>query len=167
MSEVKPLIRVENIGKSFGATRALDDVSVEFMPGEIVAMVGANGAGKSTLIKVICGYYADYEGKILIEGKEVRFETPKDAYDQGLATDHQINNQGDVQSMTVCENLVLAELVRPGQSIFYDKKALRARARDVAAMMDLKINLETPVVDLSQSDRQMISIARALGSNPR
>ena len=56
------IIRVEGVGKSFGATRALDGVSCEFRRGEITALVGANGAGKSTLIKIICGYYDDYEG---------------------------------------------------------------------------------------------------------
>lgn len=162
-----PLIEVRTIGKSFGATRALDGVSLEFRPGEILAMVGANGAGKSTLIKVICGYYADYEGEILVEGRPVRFATPKEAYDNGIATVHQIINQGVVQSMTVYENLTLAELLRPGQTLFYDKDVLRARAREVAEIMDLRLDLDEIVEDLSQSERQMIAIARALASNPR
>lgn len=162
-----PLIEVRHIGKSFGATRALDDVSVRFQPGEILAMVGANGAGKSTLIKVICGYYNDYEGDILVEGRSMRFDTPKEAYDNGIATVHQIINQGVVQSMTVYENLTLAELLRPGQSAFYNKDALRQRARDVADAMDLHLDLDEIVEDLPQSERQMISIARALSSNPR
>lgn len=168
MSETAtPLIEVRDIGKSFGATRALDGVSVEFHPGEILAMVGANGAGKSTLIKVICGYHADYEGDILVEGRPVRFSTPKDAFDNGIATVHQIINQGVVQSMTVYENLTLSELLRPGQSVFYDKDELRARARAVADMMDLHLDLDEIVEDLPQSDRQMIAIARALASDPK
>jgi ABC-type sugar transport system ATPase subunit len=66
----KPLVQVKNIGKSFGATRALDNISFDFYPGEIFAMVGANGAGKSTLIKIICGYYSDYEGDVIVDGKK-------------------------------------------------------------------------------------------------
>ena len=58
------IVSVEHLGKSFGATRALDDVSLEFREGEILAMVGANGAGKSTLIKIICGYHGDHEGTV-------------------------------------------------------------------------------------------------------
>ena len=96
MARPSPLIEVRNIGKSFGATRALEDVSVEFFPGEILAMVGANGAGKSTLIKIICGYHVDFDGELVIDGKPVRLATPKDAHDNGIATVHQIINQGVV-----------------------------------------------------------------------
>jgi len=167
VSKTAALIEVRDIGKSFGATRALDQVSVEFLPGEIMAMVGANGAGKSTLIKIICGYYADYEGSILVEGKEVKFTSPKEASDNGIATVHQIINQGVVQNMAVYENLTLAELLRPGQSVFYNKEHLKKRAREVASTMGLKINLDAMVVDLTQSERQEIAIARALASNPR
>lgn len=167
MSDRQPVIEVRDIGKSFGATRALDGVSVEFYPGEILAMVGANGAGKSTLIKIICGYHADHEGEILVGGEPVRFHTPKDAYEAGIATVHQIINQGVVQSMSVSENLTLAELLAPGSSPFYDKDALRERAKEVAATIDLKIDLDEPVSDLAQSERQMIAIARALASNPK
>lgn len=167
MSESAPVIEVQNIGKSFGATRALEDVSVEFYPGEILAMVGANGAGKSTLIKIICGYHTGFEGSIVIDGNPVVFQTPKDAYENGIATVHQIINQGVVQSMSVCENLTLAELLAPHQSPFYDKSALRGRAQEVAAIMDLRIDLDAEVEDLSQSDRQLIAIARALASNPK
>lgn len=167
MSERDPVVEVRGIGKTFGATRALDDVSIQFFPGEILAMVGANGAGKSTLIKIICGYHTEHEGTILINGDEVRFSTPKDAAEAGIATVHQIINQGVVQSMTVCENLTLSELLGPGLSPFYDKNALRARAREVAGIMNLSVDLEEPVADLSQSERQMIAIARALSTNPK
>ncbi len=160
-------ICVSNITKSFGATRALDDVSVEFRPGEILAMVGANGAGKSTLIKVICGYHTDYEGTIHVDGEAVHFNDPTDAYQAGIATVHQIIDQGVVQSMTVYENLTLAELLRPGESLFYDKDQLRTRAREIAALMDLHVDLEVNVEDLPQSERQMIAIARALSTRPK
>ena len=119
MTERASLIQVRDVGKSFGGTRALDGVSVDSRPAEVLAMVGANGAGKSTLIEIICGYYPDYEGQIPVEGAEVRFSSPKDAADNGIATVHRIINQGVVQSMTVYENLTLAELLRPGQTLFY------------------------------------------------
>ena len=167
MAENGAVVEVRNIGKSFGATRALDSVSVEFRKGEILAMVGANGAGKSTLIKIICGYYGDYEGEILVEDRAVHFSTPKGAYDEGIATVHQIINQGVVQSMSVCENLTLSELLAPGKSPFYDKKELRTRAKEIASFMDLHIDLDMDVEDLNQSDRQLIAIARALAGNPK
>ncbi|MEH6403572.1 MAG: sugar ABC transporter ATP-binding protein [Sneathiella sp.] len=162
-------IQVKGIGKSFGATRALDGVSFDFKPGEIFAMVGANGAGKSTLIKVICGYYPDYEGEIFIDGEKVHFSSPHDATNKGIATVHQIINQGVVQSMTVGENLALAELLAgEGGSILYRPKLIDARAREIAEKMGLgDIDLKREVSDLSQSERQMIAIARALATNPK
>ena len=156
------------IGKSFGATRALNDVSFEFNPGEIFALVGANGAGKSTLIKIICGYYSDYEGQILVEGKEVNFSSPHDAYSNGIQTVHQIINQSVVQNMTVAENLALEELLSSEQSFFYKRQAIKDRAITIAEKMDLHFpDLDMPVGLLSQSERQMIAIARALASEPK
>ncbi len=164
----KPIVQVENIGMSFDATRALDNVDFDFYPGEIMALVGANGAGKSTLIKIICGYHSGYEGRILIDGREALISCPKDAYDFGIQTVHQIINQGVIQSMTVAENLALEELLSPDQPMFYDYKGIRKRAAEIAALMDLDyLDLDAPVFTIPQSDRQMISIARALASDPK
>ncbi len=162
-------IEVRDIGKSFGATRALDGVSFDFRPGEIFAMVGANGAGKSTLIKIICGYYPDYEGEIFIDGESVRFSSPHDATAKGIATVHQIINQGVVQTMTVRENLALAELLSgEGGSILYQPRKIDARAREIAAKMGLEnIDFDQEVSELEQSERQMIAIARALATDPK
>jgi simple sugar transport system ATP-binding protein len=162
------IVSVERIGKSFGATRALDDVSFEFHRGEILAMVGANGAGKSTLIKIICGYYDDFEGSLLVDGKPTRFQNPKDAYDKGIQTVHQVINQGVVQNMTVAENLALEYLLSEECDFFVKKKGVYERAREVAARMGLEhLHLDTKVEDLGQSDRQLIVIARAIASEPK
>ncbi len=162
-------IQVKNIGKSFGATQALDDVSFDFKPGEIFAMVGANGAGKSTLIKIICGYYPDYEGKIFIDGEQVAFSSPFDALTKGIATVHQIINQGVVQTMTVQENLALSEILSGQENgFFYKPKQVAQRAKEIAEKMDLHdIDLLQPVSELEQSQRQRIAIARALASDPK
>lgn len=164
-----PAVEVRHVGKSFGPTRALDDVSFEFRPGEIFAMVGANGAGKSTLIKIICGYYPDFEGEILVGGEPVSFTSPHDATAKGIATVHQIINQGVIQTMTVAENLALAELLSSEEgSLFYKPKVIEARAREIAARMGLDhLDLNQEVSELEQSDRQMIAIARALATNPK
>lgn len=164
----KPLVRVDHIGKSFGATRALDDVSFEFFSGEIFAMVGANGAGKSTLIKIICGYYADYEGKIFVDDGMVRFSTPQDAYKYGIQTVHQNINQGVIQNMTIAENLALADMLAPDQPLFYKPERVKERARQIARHMDLEyLDLDMEVEKLPQSDRQMLAIARAVAAEPK
>lgn len=163
-----PLVRVKNIGKSFGPTRALDDVSFDFYPGEIFAMVGANGAGKSTLIKVICGYYADYEGEVIIDGERVIFSSPRDAYQHGIQTVHQIINQGVVQNMTVAENLALADMLSSDQPLLYKPAKIRERAIEIAKNMNLShLDMDAEVEDIPQSDRQMIAIARAVAAKPK
>ena len=164
----EPIVQVKNIGMSFGVTRALDDVDFNFYPGEFLALVGANGAGKSTLIKIICGYHSGYEGKIIIENKAVDLNSPKEAYDYGIQTVHQIINQGVIQTMTVAENLALEEMLSPNQPILYNYPAIRKRAMKIASLMDLDyLDMDVPVFTIPQSDRQMISIARALASNPK
>jgi simple sugar transport system ATP-binding protein len=164
----EPIVQVKNIGMSFGATRALDDVDFNFYPGELLALVGANGAGKSTLIKIICGYHSGYEGKIIIDKNEVDLNSPKEAYDFGIQTVHQIINQGVIQTMTVAENLALKEMLSPDQPILYNYPAIRKRALEIAYLMDLDyLDMDAPVFSIPQSDRQMISIARALASNPK
>ena len=164
----EPIVQVKNIGISFGATRALDNVDFNFYPGELLALVGANGAGKSTLIKIICGYHSGYEGKILIENKEVSLTSPKDAYDFGIQTVHQIINQGVIPTMTVAENLALAEMLSPDQPVMYNYRNIRKRAREIASFMNIEyLDMDAPVFTIPQSDRQMISIARALVSNPK
>jgi simple sugar transport system ATP-binding protein len=136
------IVSVKGIGKSFGATRALEGVSFDFHKGEILALVGANGAGKSTLIKIICGYYQDYQGELRVGGERVRFQSPKDAYQKGIQTVHQLINQGVVQSMTVAENLALEYLLSGDCEFFIRKDVIRARAAEIASRMDLKLDLE-------------------------
>ncbi len=164
----KPLIRAIGISKRFGATQALSDVSFEFFDGEIFSMVGANGAGKSTFIKILCGYYPDYEGKIYINDKLVKFESPRDAYRAGIQVVHQSIEQGIVQNMSVAENLALEQIVSPEASFIYDEKNIEKNAIKIAEKMgieylDMKVNIQ----DIKQSEKQMITIARALAKKPK
>ena len=125
---MNPIVEVQQISKSFGATQALRGVSFSFFSGEIFALVGANGAGKSTLIKIICGYYEDYEGEIRIDGQRVRFHSPQDSFRQGIRTVHQIIDQGVVPTMSIAENLALNELLDPATGLRYRRKHIRASA---------------------------------------
>ena len=165
---MNPIVEVQQISKSFGATQALRGVSFSFFSGEIFALVGANGAGKSTLIKIICGYYEDYEGEIRIDGQRVRFHSPQDSFRQGIRTVHQIIDQGVVPTMSIAENLALNELLDPATGLRYRRQHIRSRAQEIAEPMGLTFtNWDLPVSDLSQSDRQLISIARSLVGEPK
>ena len=125
---MNPIVEVQQISKSFGATQALRGVSFSFFSGEIFALVGANGAGKSTLIKIICGYYGDYEGEIRIDSQSVRFHSPQDSFRQGIRTVHQIIDQGVVPTMSIAENLALNELLDPATGLRYRRKHIRTSA---------------------------------------
>ena len=82
---MEPLLQVKNIAKEFPGVKALEDISIDFYPGECHALVGENGAGKSTLIKIIASIYKPTRGEVILDGKVCNFKTPKDALDAGIA----------------------------------------------------------------------------------
>ena len=84
------VLKAENIGKVFPGVRALSNVSFELYSGEVLALLGENGAGKSTFIKVLSGIYQPDEGKLEMNGQPVRFLTPRDAFDAGIAVASQV-----------------------------------------------------------------------------
>ena len=85
MKESVPLLKVENLSKSFGAIRALHDVSFQLEQGKILGFVGDNGAGKSTLLNILFGRLQPSSGRIYFEGEEVRFKDPSEAMEKGVA----------------------------------------------------------------------------------
>src|SRR5688572_17221170 len=99
------MLVVENISKRFAGVPALDNINLEIHAGEVTAIIGENGAGKSTLMKILSGVYPDYEGKILFKGKEVRFNNPKQAQEQGIAIIHQELNL--IPQLSITENIFL------------------------------------------------------------
>ena len=128
---MNPIVEVQQISKSFGATQALRGVSFSFFSREIFALVGANGASKSTLIRTICGYYEDYEGEIRIEGQRVRFHSPQDSFRQGIRTFLQIIRQGVVPTMSIAENLALNELLDPATGLRYSRQHIRTSTTSI------------------------------------
>jgi D-xylose transport system ATP-binding protein len=164
-----PLLSVRNIHKQFGALFALDDVSVDFDAGEVVAVLGDNGAGKSTLIKVISGTYVPEQGEVVFDGKQASFATPKAALEAGIQT--------VFQDLALCDNLdVVANLflgrelrrsLLPGLS-FFDRKRMRRDA--VALLKELAVELpsvDAKVKDLSGGQRQSVAIAKAVNAKCR
>ena len=82
-------IELNGVSKFFGSVIALKNISTSVNSGEVLCLLGDNGAGKSTLIKTISGVYRQDEGQLLLEGKELRFDSPRDALDCGIATVYQ------------------------------------------------------------------------------
>ena len=109
MTDQVPLLEMEGISKSFGTVPVLDGVSLRLLPGEVHVLAGENGAGKSTLIKIASGAYRDYSGEIRLEARPVRFRSPHDAAQQGIAVIYQ--EMSLVNSLNVVDNLFLGRRV--------------------------------------------------------
>ena len=123
------MLQIRNVSKFFPGVTALDNVSLDFAPGEVHAIVGENGAGKSTLIKIICGIYTPDEGEVLLDGEHMHLRSYKDALD------HKINLVSQeiqvIPKSTVAENIMLDKLERYAERRAIDWKKLN---RDAAAV---------------------------------
>jgi ribose transport system ATP-binding protein len=159
------MLQIRHVTKSFPGVRALDDVSVEFTPGEVHAIVGENGAGKSTLIKIICGIYTPDDGEVLLDGERITLHAYKDALDRKI---NLVSQEIQViPKSTVAENIMLDKLDRYLTRGRIDWKRINQDAARYAELVDLPIPVRQPVGGLSAAQKQLIMIARALSSDAR
>src|SRR5687768_4629139 len=100
-----PVLELSGISKAFGGVRALRDVDFALQAGEIHGLVGENGAGKSTMMKIIAGVHSEYEGRMRIDGRDVRFRSARDALAAGVGMVHQ--ELSIVPDLSVAENVFL------------------------------------------------------------
>ena len=163
----EPLIRLRELSKLFGASRALDAVSLDIYPAEVVALLGANGAGKSTLVKILAGSQTADAGDIHVNGEPRHFASPLSARRVGIVAVHQQINEGIAPGLSVAENLLLDELCKPDADFWLNRKRLLERAASIAAGLGLTLPLEQPIEHLGQAERQLVVLARALALQPR
>ena len=154
-------LTIQNVGKVFPSVRALDDVSMEFVPGEIHALMGENGAGKSTLIKIITGVHRPDAGTVLLDGKPTPFASPRDALAAGIGAVHQERNL--IPRFSVGENILLEHL--PLKNGLVDYEVINKRAREVLDLLDPGIDTRAEVSTLSVAHMQLVQIAKALSLN--
>jgi ABC-type sugar transport system ATPase subunit len=162
MSEA-PILKVQGVSKRFGGVHALENVSLELYPGEVLALAGDNGAGKSTLIKIISGVHHPDEGTIWYSGSEVRFENPQRAREHGIET--------------IYQDLALADNLDVGANVFLgreplkrvlgfpvlDRRQMRSRAAEALRVLDIQIHrFDLPIRSLSGGQRQAVAIGRAI-----
>jgi len=163
-ADVQPILQVKEIYKRFGGLVAVDHVSLDIYPGEVVGLLGDNGAGKSTLIKMISGAYKPDGGQILLDGQSVSFATPLDARRRGIETIY--------QDLALCENLDASANIFLGRErmrhqlgilrVLHRSYMLR-ESRQVLDQLDIRIpELRNPIRQLSGGQRQAVSIARAV-----
>ena len=165
MNKQTPLIEMKNIELAFGGVKAVDDVSIDLYPGEVVGLLGHNGAGKSTLIKILSGAYKADAGEIFIDGEKATINTPRDARAYNIETIY--------QTLALADNLDAASNLFLGREIvnkfgMVDDDAMEAETRKI--MKRLNPNFEkfsSPVAALSGGQRQSVAITRAVYFNAR
>jgi len=156
---------MNNIRVAFGGVHAVDDVSVNLFPGEVVALVGGNGAGKTTLIKTLSGAHKADSGQIRIDGQDVTIDNPRDAKAMGIETIY--------QTLALAENIDAPGNMFLGRELktrwgTLDDSAMESETRKVMARLNPKFtNLKVPVKSLSGGQRQSVAIAKAVYYNAR
>lgn len=152
-------LEFKNISKSFSEVEVLHDISFEIEKGKLYALMGENGAGKSTLMKILCGILADYEGRVLLNGNEVYFHSPREAEDVGIAIIHQELNL--VAELSVAENIFLGRepLNRSG---FINFKKMYHEAKILLSEFGFPFSVKTKIKNLPIGWQQMVEIAKAL-----
>ncbi|NLF29216.1 MAG: sugar ABC transporter ATP-binding protein, partial [Clostridiales bacterium] len=153
------ILEVRNICKEFPGVKALEDVSFDLKRGEVHILLGENGAGKSTLMKVLTGVYHPEKGEIFLNGREVRFETPRDAQIARIAIIFQEFNLAP--NLTVAQNIYLGrEPLRRGGLI--DRQKLNRDAKAILDFLKADIDPAAKVEALGVAHQQLVEVAKAL-----
>src|SRR3954454_15263675 len=159
------LLDVSGVSKSFGPVKVLKEISFDVKPGEVHALLGENGAGKSTLIKIVAGVINADEGEVRLEGKAVRFASPREAAAHGIATVYQ--ELLLFPELTVAENVYLGHAPKTRLGTL-DWSAMRAGARALLDSLDSPdLNVDVLVGKLSVANRQRVEIAKALSQDAK
>ena len=160
-----PLVEMRNIKVSFGGVHAVDDVSIDLYPGEIVGLVGGNGAGKTTLMKTLAGAQVPDSGKILVDGKPAAIHNPRDAKRYSIETIYQTLALADNQDAPA--NIFLGRELKTRMGNL-DDTAMESETRDVIQRLNPNFkNFKSPVKSLSGGQRQAVAIARAVYFNAK
>lgn len=162
---MEPILQVKNLVKRFGGLVAVNDVSLEVYPGEVVGLVGDNGAGKSTLIKMVSGVYQPNQGEIIFEGKPIQVPHPAAARELGIETIYQ--DLALAGNLDVSANIFLGREVKKsylgGMIKVLDEEGMLESAQEVLGSLDVHIPAFRAKIDnLSGGQRQAVAIARAL-----
>ncbi|GAA4894100.1 sugar ABC transporter ATP-binding protein [Streptomyces coeruleoprunus] len=159
-----PVLALKDVSKSFGAVRALQDVSLQLYPGEAHALAGENGAGKSTLIKTLAGVHRPDTGQVLLDGATVEFHGPADARDAGIAVIYQEPTL--FPDLSIAENIFMGR--QPRRSLGrIDRRAVHAATAALMARLGVDLDPGRPARGLSIADQQIVEIAKALSFDAR
>jgi rhamnose transport system ATP-binding protein len=160
--EERPVLEMVHVSKQFGATLALDDVSLELRRGEIHALLGENGAGKSTLIKIMTGVQRQDSGEIRIDGTPVRVTSSQDAQRLGVAAIYQ--EPMIFPDLSVAENIFIGHRDR-GKVV--DRRRMEREASEVLGRLDVRLDVGEPARGLTLAEQQTVEIAKAISLDVR
>jgi ABC-type sugar transport system ATPase subunit len=166
----EPVLSIRNLVKRFGGLTAVDDVSLDIYPGEVVGLVGDNGAGKSTLIKCVSGVHHPDGGHILFEGEEVHFSRPIEARESGIETIYQ--DLALAGNLDVSANIFLGREMKNryllGAVHTLDEKSMLSESSGILDSLGIHIpQMRKEIEKLSGGQRQAVAIARAIYWNAR
>ena len=149
---------MEHVSKRFGDFYANRDINLSVRKGEVHTLLGENGAGKSTLMNVLIGLYQPTEGKIFLNGKEVRIDSPAQAVKLGIGMVHQ--HFMLVEAMTVFENIILGD--RNTKGVFIDREARKKEILELAERYGLDVELDRPITEIAVGAQQRVEILKTL-----
>ncbi len=158
-------VALRGITKRFPAVVANDDVDFDAAAGEVHALLGENGAGKTTLSKILTGLYRPDEGEIVLFGRAVEFNSPRDALDAGIAMVHQHFRL--VSPFTVAENVVLGDQRDVGRSFLLRPRAIESRVEELSRRYGLAVDPRARIWQLSVGEQQRVEILKALYQDAR
>jgi simple sugar transport system ATP-binding protein len=163
MRDSTPLIEAQGVSKYFGSVIALEDISMQVNAGEVMCLLGDNGAGKSTLIKIFSGVHRPDRGTLLVDDEEVRFASPRDAIDRGIATVYQ--DLAMVPLIGISRNFFMGREPTKGSGPFkrFDVALADRITREELHKIGIDVrDTSQPVTTLSGGERQSVAIARAV-----
>lgn len=159
------LLEMKGVSKSFPGVKALDSVQLNLDYGEVVALVGENGAGKSTLMKILTGIYEEDKGQIIYEGKKISPENTKQAQELGISIIHQELNL--MRDLTVAQNIFIGREPRGGFNFFLKENELNKKASELFKQLNIDLDPQTKISNLTVAKQQMVEIAKALSFNAK
>jgi simple sugar transport system ATP-binding protein len=163
LTKGETLIEMTDVGKSYGAIRALRGINLRVNAGEVTCVLGDNGAGKSTLIKIMSGLHGHNEGTLLVDGTDVHFSSPREALEHGIATVYQ--DLAVVSLMEVWRNFFLGSEMVAGRFPLAGmrvKQMKRIADEELRKMGIVVKDIDQPIGTLSGGQRQCVAIARAV-----
>ena len=160
-----PIISMTGITKDFPGIRALDDVDFEVRAGEVHALIGENGAGKSTLMNVLAGRFADYQGRIVFAGGDIRPTHPRQSLALGIGVIYQDLNVLD--NLTVAQNIMLGHEPAGRFPGTIDRAALNTEAKKTLDYLHFDLPVDARVGELGAARRCLVEIARAVWKDVR